>query len=267
MTLSRPDWYDSLEGNPLRKRTFTKELAERIKERTIHSAQTPSARRMAFRRIIWVGGAVLFVLGVLLFSRDTIIVDRFTSATSELAQSKETFSEIPSEIKLMEAINPEFGDTGRQILYKQIVDNSRMLLFTKKIVSDQGKMIWEVGYANWTSEEVTWTKEKDGEIQIDLISADEYKEAFENGHIIRFIAQDTPISSDSSSRLVFGSVGDSRVSSVRITDENYAQYDAKFIDHAHGGYSLWFIVLPETQGTIKVEALNREGLILDSLET
>ncbi|GKU78948.1 hypothetical protein [Paenibacillus sp. L3-i20] len=267
MNPSRPDWYDDLQGNPLKQKTFTNELADKIRSRTISTVQAPPR----LRQIYWAGGAILLAigLGLILFSRETHISDRLITVAGVPVPSKENFMVIPvipTDAQLLELIKREYDNLNRQIIFKDIIDETSMLLFTNRIVSGKSKRIWEVSYANWNSNEQAWTIEKKGELPIDYVTATEYEKALEEGEVLRFSGEKMTSPTDPSSDLLFGLVSESRVSSVRITDHNNVPYNAIVIHDISGSLKLWYTFIPKTEGNINVEALNRDGLVLDEFD-
>ncbi|MBH5316312.1 hypothetical protein I6N90_00630 [Paenibacillus sp. GSMTC-2017] len=264
MNQSEPDWYDDLHGNPLRKKTFTNDLADKIRARTLPTVKAPPKNYRKY----WVGGATLLAIGFLLFTSDAPIFDRLpSSATTGIDLSKEDNIIMPSDSKLMNLINKEKEDGYQQyFLHKEIIDGTSMLLFTNKFVTGQGRMILSAGFATWTSSKLIWTEERLGEIDIDYVTADEYEKAFLKRDVMRFSGQKISIPSDSSSHLLFGPVWSHHVTKVRITDENNIQYDVKVVDPELVSYKIWYSFIPFTQGIINVEALDKDDLVLDRIE-
>lgn len=259
MNQSEPDWYDALRGEPLRNKTFTSPLANRIRER-IHSPvkSTPKSR------IRWIGGVLIISAGILIFSQnDALFQKLMTSTPSEIASSDGTIQGIPSDDNLIKLINKTAGENKRHILHKEMIDDNSMWLFTRTNISDQKKMLWEVGYINWSSGKLDWENEDSNKLEIDFVSNIEYSNAIDTEQILRFQSQQ--LTSGSSSQIIYGSIANQRVSEILISDRDHIKKEAKLIKDVHGGYSLWYVIVPNILEHYTVEALDKDGGILAAL--
>lgn len=261
MNPSEPDWYEALRDEPLRNKTFTSPLANRIRER-IHSPVKSTSKS----RIRWVGGVLVIAAGIIIFSQnDALFQKLITTTPSEIVSSDETIQGIPSDDNLIKLINGTAGENKRHILHKEMIDDKSMWLFTRTNISDQRKMVWEVGYTNWASGKLAWEKEGSNRLEIDLVSDIEYSKAVDNGQILRFQSQQIQLPSGSSSQLIYGSIANQRVSEIIISGVDHIRKEAKLINDVHGGYSLWFVSLPNTLEHFTIEALDKDGGVLAAL--
>jgi hypothetical protein len=261
MNSDKPDWYDALLGDPLRQKTFTNELANKIKSRTI----SPVERKFRLRKY-WIGFAVAIVFGIVLFIRDIPLLEKWNLATIGQSPAGWRITGIPADEQLVGLINVGSREDRRQILHKEVIDRSSMLLFTKTILAEEGKMIWEIGIANWTQGGMIWERARESTIPIELVSAEEYEEAWGNNEVLRFEAGIATLQSNPAFRLIYGSIADSRVSQVRVKDEKHKLYDTTLIHNVHGGYSLWYTSLSGNNGNYTAEAVDKEGRVLGRIE-
>lgn len=261
MNQYEPDWYEDLQGDPLKNKTFTTALANRIKEK-INSP----VKSLTNYRILLFGGALALAIVVFVFSQYNSLFNKISTSTpNESASLDETIQGIPSDENLNELINKTSDEDKRHILHKEMIDDKSMLLFTRKTISNQKKMVWEVGYASWTSGRLEWEIEDSNKIEIDLVPESEYLQAIDSEQTLRFLSQQIKLTSGSFSQLIYGSIANQLVSEIRIIDKDHMQIKANLIKDIHGGYSLWYVTLPNAQENYSVEALNKNGEVLATL--
>src|SRR5690348_2084414 len=113
MNQSKPDWYEALQGEPLKTKTFTDTLANRIRER-IHSPAKSSSKH----RIRWIGSVLVIAVGIIAFTQNDAMLQKILTSTPN-ASSVETIQGIPSDDNLIELINKTSDENERHILHKE----------------------------------------------------------------------------------------------------------------------------------------------------
>jgi hypothetical protein len=158
---------------------------------------------------------------------------------------------------ILQKINQIHPDSDREILYKENVGNSGLLIFTKKINAVRQGMTWEVGYINGLSQ--SWIS--GGETWIDFVSQTQYEKGIKEG-FKNLIPMYISAKEGSPYPILYGALVDPQVTQIRISGENNFQQTAKIISHVHGGFSLWFTFLPDTKMAFKVEYMDKKGKVI-----
>lgn len=274
-----PDWYKSLQSNPLKTETFSHQLAFKIKS----EALSPSIKKGSFvRRLSLISFSILAgVIGLMLLINKTEVLESLqidvvpssnssnsnnssvsiptSAAGPHLTQPGQT----PTDEEWETLINKNNPSTYKEFLDKAQINENVMLVFSRKLLEYKGHQSISVGfdYLEWTSREwktsqsVFYHMRRD-ESGIFYFQRGNNKEVPEERLITAWSGLDnTP--------LLYGMVIDSEISQIRITDGKQEQHLAKIIPHSDG-YTYWYAEMSSREEPYTVESLNSEGQVLTS---
>jgi hypothetical protein len=161
----------------------------------------------------------------------------------------------------LEIMDQENSDPHREMLYKEIIGDNGILVFTKKLNDEKGEMTWEVGFINSTPRGWNWIS--GGETWIEYVTKEEYEQGLTNGFKRGITTMYISFKEGTPFPLVFGTIIDPRIVQIRITDDNNEQQMAKVVRYAHRNYALWFAFQPDRRNTtFKVEGMDAKGTVI-----
>jgi hypothetical protein len=245
--MTNMDWENQLKDGPYdakAKQIHLNSIQKRI------STSDKKQSRLGFNRLLPITLFLMIIAGGWIFSN-------FLSQQTTIELKKSL-----SDYDILQIIAQSYPDPNREMLYQENIGSNNNLIFTKKIESSRGKMTWEVGYINGVSQK--WVK--GGELEINLLSQSEVEEGLKAGYknlSAMYIGakEGTPFP------ILFGSFVDPKVTQIRISAENGYQQAAKIVKNAHGGYSLWYALLPDgTNSELKLEYMDRKGKVIENYQ-
>lgn len=269
MKQSNPEWYDALQGNPLKEKTFTDQLALKIKTQVILS---PGKERSIPRRLSLVSTAMICVLGLILFANERerftpIITTGFssvnapnTSSSSGIKDDQTHAAKSLTDSEWQELINQKDPNSYKEILYTQSVSDNVMLVFSRKLDEAQGIQALSLGFDLFKRTTQKWNWEQSVFYDVRRVTDGTFYNQANN----KEISKDGLITARSgldNIPLFYGLVLDPEISQIRITDENQIQQIAKIISFKDG-YTYWFAALPSQTDGYKLEKIDSEGRVI-----
>lgn len=249
MNSTDPHWYDALQGNPLIEKTFTKQLAAKIKAEAL---STQVKKPSGVRRLLIIGAGMVCVLGLLIVYR----IDLFSLAenqkqpTASITEPHLVFkAESPqkslTDSEWQEAIKQ--SDADKKMLHKESIGDRKMLLFSKKsnaigvtLIADLAE--WDLSKWNWGQSGTYYTP------------LNNVEEGPNPKIITAWLGLDT-------TAIFMGMILDPAVSQIRISDDQ--QQEMAKIFRNEDGNTYWFAALPERRNIgYKVESLDESGKVL-----
>lgn len=279
MSPSNPYWYEELRDNPLSRKTFTDQLAVRIKDKAFASTTAQNQSRTVLRPLVIAGVGLLCLLGLILFLSDREWSGKGGSSESYMAGipeppaglpetpiqaapvlSDEEMNRIlskksPADSEWDQLINnvlphedEEVMDNSKEMLYKESVGNDIMLIFSKTRTQFQQAAV-AVDYYEWVSQK--WERQTRAAYTLPENSNDADANSFATGS---FKLDEIP--------LLCGAIIDPKISQIRITNKEQDIQKMAEIISADDGHSYWFATLPQQKDAYHVEAMDVDGEIV-----
>ncbi|MCU6708611.1 hypothetical protein M6D81_07765 [Paenibacillus sp. J5C_2022] len=167
--------------------------------------------------------------------------------------------------QILAQIHKEYRPPERVLLHKHPIGEEGVLTFTNVIDYDRKGMVWELGYLSNNTRQ--WVS--GGDIKIDFLSADEYEKMVAEGSQ-PVIAHYADKKSGLPVPVVYGVLMNPSVAQVQLSGEQLELQQAVVIDSVHGGYSLWYALLPEhglTELTIRFADAKGATVQLEKVKT
>ncbi|MHA7966963.1 hypothetical protein ACX93W_22880 [Paenibacillus sp. CAU 1782] len=279
-----PEWYKSMQSNPLKTETFSQQLAFKIKS----EALSPSIKKGSLpRRLSLISFSILAgVIGLMLLINKTEILESLQSnavpssnglasindsASSNSSESVPTSAagplstqpgQTPTDEEWEALINKNNPSTYKEFLDKAKINENVTMVFSRKLEEYKDNQSISVGfdYLKWNSGE--W---KTSQSVFYHMRRDENGVFYFQRGINKEVPEDRLITAWSgldNNPLLYGMVIDSEISQIRITDGNQEQYSAKIIPHSSDGYTYWYAAMSSREEPYTVESLNAEGQVL-----
>lgn len=280
MNPSNPYWYEELKDNPLSRKTFTDELALRIKDKAFASTAAQNQSRTVLRPLVIVGAGLLCLLGLILFLSDKEWSSKGWNSESYTAGLPEppvglpespieaipVLSEgemnqilskkAPTDSEWEQLINnslphedEEVMSGSKEMLYKKSVGDDVMLVFSK-MQKQSSRVTLGIDYYEWDSQK--WNRQQRASYAID-----EDLSKTEKGLITSWYELDT-------TPIFYGVIIDPGISQIRITNEEQHIQEMAEIIVDEVGYSYWIAALPPQNDTYNVETIDAEGSIIST---
>lgn len=274
---SNPDWYEALQGNHLRKRTFTDQLAARIKARAV---STTTSRISVTRKFAFLGASMLAVMAIIVFingnylnnsnmtsERNSNSTNQSVSGTSSQLSNDEAIGQSDDQIQFSKTLTDsewqqllnrdDHQGSGLEMRYKESVGEDKMLVFSSNGFAD-GNLYLRVDEYDWTTQvRGLYNNTQYQWVNNGLTSSSMSEESYKNT-IITVPTRRNDIS------IFMGAIIDPHVSEIRVSD-NYNGFKLAEIVRDDEGNAYWFAVL--TWDSIKkweykVETLDTESKLL-----
>ncbi|MUT66882.1 hypothetical protein [Paenibacillus sp. NEAU-GSW1] len=288
MKSSEPIWYDALRGNPLNRQGFTDELRAGIKQQAFHkSSRSHLNWRIAIGMFASVAVLVIFGLFAAHKINDNISENEAQSmqAAANEDQSKhrgsaaipleewllmpssgnkvnafdiQSYSQLNEQGQMVEllaygsweqVLELKYPDADTAIIEKKSIDDSKMLLFYRKLYESNGYRSISLSVDGFDDMQNQWVWSQS--LSYSIGEPRESKQPLQG--------QWYDIDPNS---FYFGVVNDPQIASIRIVDENGAMKTAEFVTDEYG-YVYCFAELIR-QNDYTVEGLNADGKVIYS---
>jgi len=267
MTPSNPDWYEALKGNPLKVKTFTEEMANQIKMKTIASSVSYNRRRALVINSV----GLLIVLTIFLFvsgnaeirsalmwksmpSNEITAVDTISNVDVDQLQYSKSLTDGEWQ-RFFDSVQPY-----RKMIYRENIGDNRMLVFSTNGMR-YGQFALRISTFEWTNRQQDQTK---GLLEHWLLSGESTSSA--SPELYEESIFTASGASDGVYSIYYGTIIDPQVIDIKVSSEEIGEKSATLI-HDEDGYSYWLIVLPfgiNENSKIKIEALDSENLVLET---
>ncbi|QAY67275.1 hypothetical protein [Paenibacillus protaetiae] len=237
MNSSDPEWYQSLQGNPLRSAAFTEQLKARIRDKAFVSTDRvgkPAARRLTL------AGIGLIVAAAIAF---------YTMSSLGYGTDQERKSAaVPADRFWLDALQAGNPADRTEILVKQRIGDAIMLVLSSRTYEwNDNQQNIELEASEFVEDAGQWVLRQQGSTSIADSQTGVPTGWFELDRIPVFL----------------GIIRDPQIQQIQVIDSDNQVYEGKLIPSQNGN-TYWYIYLPEAKGSYKVVGLDKIGNIISS---
>lgn len=295
MSQSNPQWYDALQGEPLRSKTFTRDLAMKIQTRSI---QPVNRKRITIRRLSIISVGLVCAAGMILFSSEQGLFtnegvmpadQQVTTASSggflgnnavkmgppimqptdpdELSPESNHLSEwptleiaTPTDAEWETLIDASYPGNPLEILYKESIGDNSIIIHSKRLEKDSDYTIITV-----VTDEFEWSDKGWRKASRFTKSFGDSPQVSNSDLLIGWYGKDL-IAFDTTTTIVMfsGIVVNPSITQIKIIKNQDQTFDANIIP-SDDGYTYFFVALPPGErGSYVLEGLNKGEQILYS---
>ncbi|RKP51490.1 hypothetical protein D7Z26_17025 [Cohnella endophytica] len=251
-SLSNPDWYDTLnKDQPLRTRTFTKELAAGIYTKAL---ATPARGTFFSHRRRMLGAAMIAIAACVIF----LFVNKTGSNVAPASPSKAgvVVSELTPQIRDA-LINRSGTEANKQILLEKRVGGNLELIYSAPPKSANSSSII-IDILKWTD----YGGDRSVGTGLDGWSHDFGFQGADDATVMPGVTWGG-ITGYGSLAIFNGNISRSEIAGIRVVDGSGKQRSAHIFPSSHD-FRYWFVDMDGPVEGYKIEALDSNGAVLST---
>ncbi len=289
MSQSNPEWYEALQVEPLRSRTFTRELAKNIQERAHQQADRPAGRFVLLRRAFVLGAVALCAAAVMLLTdvlpfmgdagpntgSDPSAAAPGPEASGEDASAAGALQGIAADpgaprpaLKKPEPTDEEwrqlsadyYPELSLEMLHKEAVSSDQMLIFSMKRndAPDYTGVSMYTQLFRWTA--VGWNSFA----SVTYSPPENLQQPIDKGMLVGWYGFDEVANDPSTTITIFsGMVIDPEISKIRLSDNEENIHWATLLKR--DDLTCFFVALPPSdRGNYVLQGLNEADEVIYS---